>query len=110
LDDFWDNALTTEKYTGVEFDSIGKGEDKDEDSSSAGAAEAANKHQNEHHQLGNSFLESDSCVNVEHISVHLLSHLGHDWCNSMSIASGGSDNLPTQCVGSVCLRHQKDVY
>jgi hypothetical protein len=84
-DDFWDDAPTTEIYTGVEFDGIGEGEVEDEDSSSAGAAD---EHQDERRQLGNGFLESDSCVEVEHISVHLPSHLGLDWCNT-----NGAKNL-----------------
>src|SRR5712664_3498942 len=74
-DDSWDDASTRETYIGVEFDGIGEGEDDDEGASSAEAAK-------DHHQLqllGNS--SPDSCIDAEHLSLHLPSHLGQDWCN-----------------------------
>jgi hypothetical protein len=77
-DDFWDDTPTTEVYSGVEFDGVGEGEDNDESAPPSGAA-------NDRYQtqpLGSRFPGSDDCVNVEHISLDLPSHLGHDRCNT----------------------------
>jgi hypothetical protein len=69
-DDSWGDDNTREIYTGAEFDGIG--EDDDEHNS---AAEG-------HHQM--QFLRnsaSDGRMNAEHISLHLPSHLGRNWCD-----------------------------
>jgi hypothetical protein len=74
-DDSWDDASAKETYIGTEFDSISEGEDDDEHVSLADAAE-------EHDQtpiLGSS--SADNCIYVEHISLHLPSHLGRHWCD-----------------------------
>lgn len=72
-DDSWDDTTRKETYLGVEFDGVG--EDGDEDPSSAEASEERRQAQ----PLG--FTDSDSFVDAEHISLHLPSNLGHDWCN-----------------------------
>jgi hypothetical protein len=73
-DDSWDGASEKEVYIGIEFDGIGE-EDDDERGLSAEAAE-------EHDQTQiseRSFI--DSCIDAEHISLHLPSHLGRSWCD-----------------------------
>jgi hypothetical protein len=65
-DDTWDSTLVREPYIGMEFDGIGK-DDDNEDSPSAAK---------EHDQTGHS--------DAETISLHLPSHLGHNWCNRNS--------------------------
>lgn len=75
-DDSWDDVSEREVYAGIEFDGID--EDNDEGASSA---EASGGHLS-HHQaqwLGNS--SPDKCIDAEHISLHLPSHLGRNWCN-----------------------------
>ncbi|KAH9168196.1 hypothetical protein EDB89DRAFT_1909473 [Lactarius sanguifluus] len=67
-DDSWDNTPLREAYIGIKFDGIGEGEDNDERTSSA-----------KEHVSGNH--STDSSIDVEYISLHLPSHLGHDWCN-----------------------------
>src|SRR5713226_131208 len=71
-DDSWGDDYAREVYTGAEFDGIGEEED---DIGRDWAAEA-------HHQT--QILRSslpDGCINVEHILLHLPSHLGCSWCN-----------------------------
>jgi hypothetical protein len=75
-DDSWDDVSTREVYDGIEFDGID--EDDDERASSAEVSEG---HQS-HHQAqwrGNS--PPNNCVDAEHISLHLPSHLGRNWCS-----------------------------
>jgi hypothetical protein len=69
-DDAWDDASIGEIYVGMEFDGIGEGEDDDEGTSSAAEG---------HHQTQLS--STDSFIDAEHISLHLPSHLGHNWCD-----------------------------
>jgi hypothetical protein len=71
-DDSWDDASAREIYVGAEFDGVGEGDDDDEHASSSGAVEEQTP------SLGD---DSDGCIDAERISLHLPSHLGHDWCN-----------------------------
>ncbi|KAH9035447.1 hypothetical protein EDB83DRAFT_2228945 [Lactarius deliciosus] len=70
-DDSWDNTPLREAYIGIKFDGIGEGEDDDECTSSA-KEDVSGSH------------STDSSIDAEYISLHLLSHLGHDWCNENS--------------------------
>lgn len=72
-DDAWDDFSAREIYTGVEFDGVCEGEDDDEHVSSAKATED--------HQNRLSAYTTDSCIDAEHVSLHLPSHLGRSWCN-----------------------------
>jgi hypothetical protein len=79
-DDSWDDASAREIYVGREFDGIVEGEDNDEGAPSAEAAE-------EPHQMqlpGSSHL--DGCIDAEHLSLKLPSHLGHNWCGRNAAA------------------------
>ncbi len=69
--DSWGDDYAREVYTSAKFDGIGEEDNIGHD----WAAEA-------HHQM--QILQSslpDSCINVEHILLHLPSHLGRSWCN-----------------------------
>jgi len=69
--DSWGDDYTRETYTSAEFDGIG---DEDNDSHNSATEE--------HYQtqsLRNS--PPDSCINAEHILLHLPSQLGCSWCN-----------------------------
>ena len=71
-DSFWGDDNTEETYTGAEFDGIGEEEDDEHRSAAEG-----------HYQtqlLKNSL--SDGRINAEHISLHLSSHLGPNWCSN----------------------------
>jgi hypothetical protein len=68
-DDSWDDTPATENHTGEEFDGAGEGEDDDE-----GTEAAEGRRQTQ--------LSIPDCVNAEHISLHLPSHLGRSWCNA----------------------------
>jgi hypothetical protein len=73
-DETWEDASAREVYVGREFDNIGEGEDDDEHALSAEAAED--------HQMqlsGNS--SPDGRIDAEHLSLHLPSHLGRNWCD-----------------------------
>jgi len=76
-DDSWDNDSAREIYVGAEFDGIGEDEDDDEHASSSEATDVA---QERRQFLVNNF--SDSCIDAEHIVLHLPSHLGRTWCNN----------------------------
>src|SRR5713226_5432818 len=71
-DDSWGNDYAREVYTGAEFDGIGEEEDN------IGHDWAAKG--NQQTQVQRSSLP-DGRINVEHILLHLPSHLGHSWCN-----------------------------
>src|SRR5713226_7320671 len=69
-DDSWGNENARETYTGAEFDGVGEEDDDDEPNSAS----------EEHYQTR--FLRDNppsARINAEHISLHLLSHLGHSW-------------------------------
>jgi hypothetical protein len=71
-DDSWDDDHTRETYTGAKFNGVGEDED---DGGHDLTAE-------EHYRMQlprNS--PPDGHINAEHISLHLSSHLGHNWCN-----------------------------
>jgi len=72
-DDSWGDDYAREIYTGAEFDGIGEEDDDRHDSAA-----------DEHHDNQMQFLRNgppDSCINAEHISLHLPSYLGCNWCN-----------------------------
>ena len=71
-DDSWDDDSARETYAGVEFDGIGEEETDDEH----GPSEAAEERQSF------AYASPDSCINAEHIALHLPSHLGRNWCNN----------------------------
>jgi len=71
-DDTWGDDYAREIYTGAEFDGIGE---EEEDDGHNLAAEEYYQMQ----PLQNS--SPDGRINVERISLHLPSHLGHSWCN-----------------------------
>ncbi|KAH9015214.1 hypothetical protein EDB84DRAFT_1567796 [Lactarius hengduanensis] len=66
-DDSWEDASTSEVYTGVEFDGIDEEEEDQHTPSTSG-----------HGQMKLSGRSGDA----EHFLLHLPSHLGHDWCNT----------------------------
>ncbi|KAN0128327.1 hypothetical protein V8E53_013832 [Lactarius tabidus] len=65
-DDSWDSTLVREPYIGMEFDGIGEDDDSEESPSAA----------EEHDQTGH--------ADTETMTLHLPSHVGHDWCNRNS--------------------------
>ena len=69
-DDTWGNENENEAYTGAEFDNIGEEDDDGQDL----AAEEHYRGQLPRNSPAN------GCINAEHISLHLPSHLGHGWC------------------------------
>ena len=69
--DTWDNENENEAYTSAEFDDVGKEDDDGQDL----AAEECYPGQLPRNNPG------DGRINAEHISLHLLLHLGHHWCN-----------------------------
>lgn len=71
-DDSWDNASPLEVYLGVEFDGIGEKDDDELASSTEAVKERCQG-------LDNG--PSDGCIDAEHISLHLPSHLGRKWCD-----------------------------
>ena len=73
-DDSWEDDNTRKVYTGVEFDGIDEEDDDD-------CAPSTSKHTQA--QLSENG-PTNSSVDAEHISLHLPSHLGNDWCNSNS--------------------------
>ena len=72
-DDSWDSTLVRETYVGTEFNGVGEEDDDDKQSSSP---EAYNQLQ----LPGN--CSPDGPVDAEYMSLHLLSHLGRNWCDS----------------------------
>ena len=78
-EDSWDDVPASEIYVGAEFDGIGE-EGDDERASSSEAAEKR------HQFLADD--SSESCIDAEHIALHLPSHLGRTWCNN-----NGSEDL-----------------
>ncbi len=69
--DSWADDYTKEIYTSAKFDGISEEDDDGHDSAAK-----------EHYQT--QLLRSnppDGHINVEHISLHLPSHLGCSWCN-----------------------------
>jgi hypothetical protein len=78
-DDSWDDTSAREISVGIEFDGIGEGEDDEAGTLAAEASEAAEEHR-QTQLLGNS--SPGSCIDAEHFSLHLPSHLGRRWCNT----------------------------
>jgi hypothetical protein len=72
-DDSWDDDSAREIHAGVEFDGVSEEENDDEHTSSAEAAEERQSFESS---------SSDSCIDAEHIALHLPSHLGCNWCNN----------------------------
>ena len=77
-DDSWDEEPARETYEGVEFDGVGEGEEEEDDEHTLfhKGSEAAEE---QHRHSENS--SSEGCIDAEHISLHLPSHLGCKWCN-----------------------------
>jgi hypothetical protein len=73
VNDSWGDDYTREIYTGAEFGGIGEGEDGDGHNSAV-------EEQCQMQLAQNS--QTDSHIDVEHISLYLPSYLGRSWCNT----------------------------
>jgi hypothetical protein len=74
-DDFWGDDHAREAYTGAEFDGVGE----EDDDALASTPE-------ERYQMLQLLRNNppNGCMDAEHISLHLPSHMGRGWCDRNS--------------------------